>query len=95
MIMRKLFLKSILLLCTLIVGTVNVWGDTDGYTATSGDKPTATKGTTSSSVTGTNSISWSYSVTQATKSNKSPYVGYSDDYGWQLGSVLHQEFRGI
>ena len=84
--MRKLFLKSILLLCTLIVGTVNVWGDTDGYTATSGDKPTATKGTTSSSVTGTNSISWSYSVTQATKSNKSPYVGYSDDYGWQLGS---------
>ena len=63
------------------------WGQSvDGYTATSSDKPSAVNGTTTGTVMGTNSISWSYSVTQQTKSGKSPYVAYSDSYGWQLGS---------
>ena len=82
---RHLLFKSLLLLCALVVGT-NAWADTVSYTATSNDKPTATNGTTSGSVTGTNSISWSYSVTQATKKNKNPFVNHSSDYGWQLGS---------
>ena len=83
---QKLLLKTMLLLFALIAGGSSVWADTESYTATSSDKPTATNGTTSGSVTGTNSISWSYSVTQDTKSGKSPFVQYSDSYGWQLGS---------
>ena len=80
------FLKSFFLLCALIVGSSSVWAISDSYTATFEDKPTATNGTTSGSVTGTSSITWSYSVTQETKSGKSPYVAHSDDNGWQLGS---------
>ena len=84
---RHLLFKSLLLLCALVVGSGSVWADsTDSYTATSSDKPTAKNGTTSGSVTGTNSISWSYSVTQETKSGKSPYVAHTDASGWQLGS---------
>lgn len=76
-----------LLLCALVAGSSSVWAEsTDSYTASNSDKPTAKNGTTTGSVTGTNSISWSYSVTQETKANKSPFVQYSDDYGWQLGS---------
>ena len=86
--MKKLLLmKTVLLLFALVVGSGSVWADsTDSYTATSSDKPTAKNGTTSGSVTGTNSISWSYSVTQETKSGKSPYVAHTDASGWQLGS---------
>ena len=58
----------------------------DSYTATNDDKPTAKNGTTTGTVTSTNSISWTYSVTQETKSNKNPYSAYSDENGWQLGS---------
>ena len=83
---QKFLLKAMLLLCALIVGSSSVWAAEESYTATSSDKPTATNGTTSGSVTGTNSISWSYSVTQETKSGKSPYVSHSDGSGWQLGS---------
>ena len=83
---QKLLLKVMLLLCALVAGSSSVWADSESYTATSSDKPTATNGTTNGNVTGTNSISWSYSVTQATKKDKSPFVQYSDDYGWQLGS---------
>ena len=84
---QKLLLKSLLLLCALVAGSSSVWAEsTDSYTASSSDKPTAKNGTTTGSVTGTNSISWSYSVTQETKKSKNPFVQYSDDYGWQLGS---------
>ena len=72
------------IMTTALAGTVKA--DTVSYTATSNDKPTATNGTVTGTVTGTNSISWSYSVTQSTKSGKSPYVAYSDASGWQLGS---------
>lgn len=80
------FWKSFFLLFALIVGSMNVWADSNSYTANSNDKPSATNGTISNSVTGTNSISWSYSVTQSTKSGKSPYVSYAEASGWQLGS---------
>lgn len=83
---KTTLLKTMLLLCALVVGSMNLWADSDSYTATDGDKPTATNGNTSGTVTGTNSIKWSYSVTQATKSGQSPYVAYSAANGWQLGS---------
>jgi hypothetical protein len=85
--MKKItFWKSLFLLFALIVGSMNVWADSNSYTANSNDKPSATNGTISNSVTGTNSISWSYSVTQSTKSGKNPHVSYAEASGWQLGS---------
>lgn len=87
--MNKKFTKLIAALALLVFMTPSMagWGqNVDSYTATSADKPSAVNGTTTGSVTGTNSISWSYSVTQETKSGKNPYVAYTDASGWQLGS---------
>ena len=87
--MNKKFTKLIAALALMVFMTSSMvgWGqNVDSYTATSADKPSAVNGTTTGNVTGTNSISWSYSVTQETKSGKSPYVAYGENYGWQLGS---------
>ena len=84
---KNLHLKAMLLLMAFIVGAGTVWAvDPISFTATKATLPTATNGTTIGTVSGTNSSSWAYSVTQATKSGKNPYVAYADASGWQLGS---------
>ena len=74
--MKKLLLKSMLLLCALIVGSSNVWADTAGYT------PSAALSSTTGSVTGTAGETWSYSITF----DNAGYYGYAATYGWQLGA---------
>ena len=76
-----------LLLLVFLGGVGAAWADEASYTATDNDKPTATTGTTTKTLSGTNSVSWSLSVTQNTKSGKSPYVSYNQTNSyWQLGS---------
>ena len=84
---KTLLTRLMLLLLVLVGGIGTVWADETSYTATDTDKPTATNGTTTKTLSGTNSVSWSLSVTQNTKSNKSPHVSYdkTNSY-WQLGS---------
>ena len=72
---RHLLFKSLLLLCALVVGT-NAWAATAGYT------PSAALSSTTGTVTGTASETWSYSITF----DNAGYYGYQASYGWQLGA---------
>ena len=72
---RHLLFKSLLLLCALVVGT-NAWADTAGYT------PSVALSSTTGTVTGTASETWSYSITF----DNAGYYGYQASYGWQLGA---------
>lgn len=79
---RQFLLTRMLLLFALIVGSgSNVWADTAGLTFT-GKPSTVTNGTsTSGTLTGTQSESWSWASTHSTSS---PYHGTLNG-AWQIG----------
>ena len=75
--MKKLLLKSMLLLSALIVGSETVWADsTAGYT------PSAALSSSTGTVTGTAGETWSYTIIW----HENSYYGYAASYGWQIGA---------
>ena len=81
---QKGLLKTMLLLCALIVGSASVWADTAGFSLTSATTPPLAAGETkTTTITGTDSETWNVEITGTWTS--SSMAGSAGSKIWQMG----------